>query len=450
MDDKILKCIESYTMLNQNDSVIVGVSGGADSMCLLHYLFSLRESLNINIIAAHINHCIRGDEALRDENFVKEYCQSKGIPFVLKRIDIPKLSEELSIGTEECGRRERYRFFNELAEKHNAKVATAHTASDNVETVLLNITRGSGLKGLRGIPPTRGRIIRPLINLTRAEIEEYCDKNNVPYITDSTNFSHDYTRNKIRLDVIPVLKGINPRLENTFSRLTETVTQDELFLSGLADKAMKRAFNGKGYRTEILRELSPSVRVRVIVKLCEEHSLRMLEKRHIELITDIINKQCGGVSLPNRLYADASQHIFRIYKKQEQEIFDSVPLISINKIKHNNAIFDITTIKINDFKINEKINKKVFENALDCDIINDNTVLRLREPGDYFRMRGSGLKKSLKKLFNELRVPREKRDRMLLIANGSEVLWIEDIGVSKTSLITDNTDNIVLVSKQAL
>lgn len=450
MDNKILKCINDYSMLAPNDSVVIGVSGGADSMCLLHYLFSLRESLNINIIVAHINHCIRGDEALRDENFVKEYCEKLNIPFMLKRVDIPKLAAELSIGTEECGRHERYNFFYELAEKYNAKIATAHTASDNTETVLLNITRGSGLKGLRGIPPTRGRIIRPLITSTRAEIERYCTKNNVPYITDSSNLSHDYTRNKIRLDIIPVLKNINPNLENTFSRLTANAAQDELYLSSVADEAIKNAFIGKGYKTELLRELPAPILTRVIIKLCEKLSFRMTEKRHIELITEIIKNQCGGVSLPNGLYADASQHIFRIYRIQNFADFEAVPLISINNIKHNDAIFDITTIKINEFKINEKINKKVFENALDCDIINDNTMLRLRKPGDYFRMRRSGQAKSLKKLFNELKIPREKRDGMLVIANGSEVLWIEDIGVSKASLITEKTNKIVFVSKQAL
>lgn len=447
MSDKILDCINTYNMISDNDTIIVGVSGGADSMCLLNYLVSLQKILNINIIAAHINHCIRGDEALRDENFVSEQCSKLNVPLEIRRIDVIKRAEKLSMGVEECGREVRYSVFRELAEKCGGKIATAHTASDNAETILLNITRGSGLNGLRGIPPVRDRIIRPLLYITRAEVEEYCLKNSIPYIIDSSNLLHEYSRNKIRLDVMPVLKQINPGIEAGLTRLTQNASEDEKLLKQLARNTFKSAEINGGYNTDLLYDKPSPILSRGIIIIAQGLGCRKLERCHINAVIEIIRKKSGGVSLPKSLYADSSQGIFRIYRKNIQNRIDNTPLISINNIEHNGSIFSINTICIEEVKKYAKNEKKVFQNALNCDIINSNTMLRHRNPGDYYRVRGSGHKKSLKKLFNELKIPKEKRDELLLIANDNEVIWIEDIGASQASLINDRTNSIVFITK---
>ena len=213
--------IKKYDLLSGGDSVIIALSGGADSVTLLSVLNSIKEKYNLKLYAAHLNHGIRGEEADNDEKFCKVLCENYNVQLFVKHIDVPKLCTEQKISAELCGRNERYKFFDELSAKLNAKVATAHTASDNAETLLFNLCRGSSLAGAAAIPPKRGNIIRPLITLTRNEIESYCAENSLSYVTDSTNMSDSYTRNKIRHKVIPALKEVNPQAESAmlaFSR----------------------------------------------------------------------------------------------------------------------------------------------------------------------------------------------------------------------------------------
>ncbi len=197
-------------MIDRGDTVVVGVSGGADSVCLLHFLSTIRGEYDIVLKAVHINHGIRGEEAERDEIFVKSLCEKLCVELFTFHRDVPSLAKEFGLGIEECGRRVRYEAFSSL----NAdKIAVAHTSSDNFETVLFNLIRGTSLTGISGIKPKRDKIIRPLINITRSEVEDYCAENELDYIIDSTNLSTEYTRHKIRHNVIPILKSINPSAE---------------------------------------------------------------------------------------------------------------------------------------------------------------------------------------------------------------------------------------------
>ena len=204
---KVKNTIEKHRMLENITSVAVGVSGGADSMCLLHILSKLKEEYSIILKAVHINHGIRGDEAMRDENAVRAYCEKAGIELLVFHKDIPYLAKKMGLGEEECGRQVRYECFSEA---HCDAVATAHSLSDSIETLIFNLSRGTGTKGLCGIPPVRdGNIIRPLIDCTREEIENYCKENGVPYVTDSTNLTDDYKRNYIRHKIVPALSEVN-------------------------------------------------------------------------------------------------------------------------------------------------------------------------------------------------------------------------------------------------
>ena len=233
--EKVEKTILKYDLIENGDKIILGVSGGPDSMCMLNILKDLQNTnlkkLNYEIIVAHVNHMIR-EEAIEDEKYVEEYCKKNNIEFYSKSIDIPKIVNTKKIGEEEAGRIARYEFFDELLEKTKAnKIAIAHNKNDKVETVLMNELRGSGLSGLKGIEPRRGKYIRPLIEIEREEIEKYCEENKLEPRIDKTNFENIHTRNKLRNCLIPYIKKeFNPNIIETINRLSEIVTEQEKYI----------------------------------------------------------------------------------------------------------------------------------------------------------------------------------------------------------------------------
>ena len=242
LEDKVLDTINKYGMIKKKDKVVIGVSGGPDSMTLLNILNNLKEKLGIEIYVAHINHMIR-EEAKEETEYVKEFCEKIEVSFFFKRIDVESEAEKLKIGTEEAGRNIRYEFFNEVAEKVGAnKIATAHNSNDNAETVLMNIIRGSSISGLKGIEKIRdGKYIRPIIECNRDEIEEYCKINNLNPRYDKTNLENIYTRNKIRNMLIPFIKKeFNPNIIEGINRLSSIAYEEEQFINKIVEKEYKK------------------------------------------------------------------------------------------------------------------------------------------------------------------------------------------------------------------
>ncbi len=233
--------VERYDMLPRGSAVLAAFSGGADSSALLHFLCSVRGKRGLRVFAAHVNHGLRGAEADRDEAFVRGVCRAWGVPLFAARVNVRAEAEKTGESEELCGRRLRYAFFEKTAAALGARIATAHTLSDCVETILFNLARGTGLSGLCGIPPVRGNIVRPLIETTRAEVEAYCRENGLDFVTDSTNFSRVYGRNRVRLDVVPALRTINPSLEKAVLREIRLFAADEAFLRGETEKLLARA-----------------------------------------------------------------------------------------------------------------------------------------------------------------------------------------------------------------
>ena len=223
MKEKIKRTIATNNLIQNGDKIVLGVSGGPDSIAMLDILYSLKDELNFSIVVCHINHMIR-EEAEEDEKFVKNYCDKKGIEFYSKSIDVQKIANTNKIGVEEAGRNARYDFFNEILEKTKSnKIAIAHNKNDKVETIIMNALRGTGISGLKGIEAKRKQYIRPLIDCERTEIEKYCEENNLNPRIDKTNFKNDYTRNKIRNIVIPYIKQeFNPNIIETLDRLSRT------------------------------------------------------------------------------------------------------------------------------------------------------------------------------------------------------------------------------------
>lgn len=309
LEEQVLKTIKKYNLINQNDKIVVGVSGGPDSISLLHILLDLRKQYNLELCVAHINHMIR-ENAILDEEYVKDFCKNNNIQCFVKRANVVNISKENKIGTEEAGRKVRYEFFNEvLKETSSNKIAIAHNKNDNVETVLLNIIRGSGTYGLIGIEPINDIYIRPLIECDREEIEEYCRRNNLNPRIDESNFENIYNRNKIRNVVIPYIKKeFNPNIINTITRLSNIVKEEEKYIENIVSKEYNRLLleNTDDFIKLNLKEfnkLDAVIRKRLIFYTINNllGNTTGIEKIHIDDIIKLCNNNIGNKYLtPNK------------------------------------------------------------------------------------------------------------------------------------------------------
>ena len=420
MRDKLLGFIAEHRLIEQGDRVIVALSGGADSVTLLHLLISIKELYNLKLYAAHINHRIRGEEAQRDADFVRELCREWNIPLFYEQANVPAMAKENGESVELCGRRLRYNAFERLCKIYGgSKVATAHTLSDNTETVLMHLVRGAGIAGLKGIPLRRGGIIRPLLCFERAEIEQYCDENDLSFVTDSTNLMTVYTRNKLRIEALPVLREINPSLDKSVERTARLMRDVDEYLNKISIDELKKCKTAYGYSCEKLLTLDKAVLSYALKNILDEEDAPY-EFRHIELLTEAL-RSGGSVDLGRGFRAVCAQGILRIAKEEPLSDF-CVKLCDFSGAK---------LMDPENASDREKINKMFFNNCIPCDIITSDTVVRYRREKDVFTLPDRNVTKTLKKLFNELKIPKEKRDGILVAANGSEVLWIEGIGLSK-------------------
>ena len=302
---------EILSGLPANESILLGLSGGADSSALLFMLSLYSKQSGAKIYAAHLNHGIRGEEADRDETFCKEFANSLGVEFFSKKLDIPAIALQSNESIETAARTARYAFFDSIMESHNIKIlATAHNADDNFETILFNITRGTGLQGLCGIPASRpaknGIVIRPILSMEKSEIVEYCKANNVKFVTDSTNLVNDYTRNKIRNQVIPILKDINSSATKNASKMAQSLKEDALFMQNTADAFINSFSDSSAIDIKELSICPSAVINRVIMRLYSDFSGgQTLESIHVSAIKELAYKGVphSSVSLPNEIEA---------------------------------------------------------------------------------------------------------------------------------------------------
>lgn len=237
LQQKVLTTIQKHNLIQEGDKIVIGVSGGPDSMCLLNCLFCLKEILKIELVVCHINHMLR-EEAEEETEYVQAFCETIGVPCFTKYADVTKMSQEQKLGTEEMGRKVRYDFFEEVAKQTGAnKIATAHNSNDNAETVLMNLLRGSGISGLKGIEIRVKQYIRPILECDRIEIETYCTEKGLNPRIDKTNLENDYTRNKIRNQLIPYLqKEFNPNIIQGLNRLSELATEEEEYFKEIVSR----------------------------------------------------------------------------------------------------------------------------------------------------------------------------------------------------------------------
>ncbi len=421
MKNKVIKTIEKYNLVNNGDNIVVALSGGADSVSLLYVLISLKEQYNLSISAVHLNHKLRGAESQRDMDFVKDLCNKLNVELFVKEVDINAMAKETKQSVELCGRLARYNLFQELSNKYNAKVATAHTASDNLETLIYNISRGTSINGLKGIVPKRNYIIRPLIDVTRQEIEVYCEENSFDYVTDSTNNCDDYTRNKIRHRVVPVLKELNPSVEISALDLSSDAGEIVEFLQKSASDAINNSIieNTNCYDCSVLKKYPKIIQKQAVISICKNAGVENLNRKHIEILTEILNSK-GELDLNGDFKAVSSQNMFRIISVNHQnQDFTPVLLTENMTVNYIDKTFEISFVENN---------QPILETTEDYSLIKIKPILRQRTSGDYINFPNRNIKKSLKKFLIEEKVPKENRDKLLLVAVNSQVIWLEGFG----------------------
>ncbi len=413
MIDMVLQTAERFGMLQKGDAVVVALSGGADSVSLLHCLYSIKESYNLTLHAAHLHHGIRGAEADRDAQFCKILCEKYNIPFHLRHADIPKLASEQKISEELCGRQERQKLYHDLSASLHAKVATAHTASDSAETLLFHLARGTSFRGAAGIAPVRGFLIRPLIDCTREQVERYCAENALDYVTDSTNLTDDYTRNRIRHHLIPLFRELNPRFEDAARRFCDNQYLIKDYMDSRAQALIRQATENGALRADVLLAAHPAERAAALLRYCQSAQTGKeplsLETRHLDLLCGIL-RHGGAVPLGRGCTAICKQGLLRVRQSQKPCRMFPVPLNgSVSFLYHR-----------------QRVDAAVYDSKNESNSL----VFRNRQPGDRFTYVKRGVTKPLRKALNEKKIPDEKRGSLLLLCQGAVVLWCEGLGFS--------------------
>ncbi len=442
MLEKVKNTISKYDMLSSSDSVLVGLSGGADSVALLVCL----TELGYNVSAMHINHNLRGEESDRDERFCVELCKNLGIHLTVKSVDVKGYCQGNKLGIEEGARELRYSFFSTAK---TDKICTAHTLSDSVETMLINLIRGTALKGLCGVPNKRGNIVRPLIDCTREEIEAFLSERNIGYVTDSTNNSNDYTRNKIRHLVVPKLAEIskeqNGSLYQNISKTLNSIKLDEDYLSTEAENLLKRAQTDENtFDYEVVFSSHEAVLNRMLIMLLKRYEVEVSAAKLEDL-----KRACEEgkkINLKKNVYASVKtgKLIITGEKEKPQVYFKEISFENTDKVSE---FFLDRRVKIclierdsNESNVHNMFTKK----DIDYDKIKGKIFLRNRKSGDKIRLAERGLTKSLKKLFNES-IPLEERHKVVVLSDNDGVIYVEGFGADERVSADENTKRILEV-----
>ncbi len=461
MLDKIIAYIEENELIQKKDRVVLGVSGGADSVCLFSVLLELQSRFELELFVVHVHHGIRGEEADRDEQFVKALVTEKKIPYYPIWRNIPKEAKEKGMTEEEAGRTARYEaFYDILNQVKGNKIAVAHNQNDCAETVLFQLFRGSGLKGMCGIPPKRGEIVRPLLAVGRKEIEGYLAERGLKYCTDRTNLEQEYVRNKIRLAMLPMAEQeINEKAVEHIARTAQLLREVEDYIRRNVENAYEEIVSEKNGQyfmkldallkqdIVIQRELVKQVLTRTAGKAKD------IEARHVETVLALAENQSGKkISLPYQMIAYHEYAYLILEKaaqkdnvKAEQKPF-SCELIPDRAYQLEEAGWDIClSLEKTEGKWQE-IPQNTCVKWFDYDKIENGICMRTRKNGDYFQVNAAGGTKKLKDYFIDKKIPRNERDEKMLLADGSHIIWILGDRISEKYKITETTQTILKIT----
>ena len=435
--------------MSEDTPILVGLSGGADSSALLHMLSVYREKCGAKIYAAHVNHGIRGAEADRDEEFCREYAGSLGVEIFVLRADVPALAKERGESVETAARSLRYSYFEQIMRENNIPIlATAHNANDNLETVIFNIARGSGLSGVCGIPECRrtdhGVVIRPILSMEKREIIEYCRDNAISFVTDSTNIDTDYTRNLIRAEIIPVMQRINSSAVKNAIRMSENLREDMLCLDHMADELIERQTDRSSIGLQSFRSAPASVANRALIKLYGELTGgKTLEMTHVNALRELVARAVphSSVSLPAGIVGVIEREALCLCtetKIPEAEDYSIALCEGSNPISQTN-----TEIFIGNSQNAKNVYKKAIILYIDSAKIKGELFARSRKPGDSIRTRG--MTKSLKKLLCEKKIPLELRARLPIICDSDGILAVPFVAVRDGMSADQNSDRAMAI-----
>lgn len=431
-----------------NNGVLLGFSGGPDSVMLLCALLKYSEENHYpkKILAVHVNHMIRGKEADADEAFSKEFSDSLGVEFISERIDVPLLAKELSLGLEEAARKARYSaFYDIISGRNDIKIiAVAHNSTDNIETVIFNLLRGTGTNGLAGIKPVRDNVIRPLIYSAKADIISALKETKIPFVTDSTNEESDYTRNYIRHNIIPHFSKVAAGFEKNIQRSCNNLRSDDSFIESEAMKVISKR-SEKGLCIDLLRDLHPALLSRVLFLSAKECGVLSLEATHVKKLRDLIydakNKDFS-VSIPGDLSFISSDGFLYVGKlsKGNRESF-SIPLnYGINTLPNSESIILLSEEKID--KTFSNVYKIAIQQRIDFDIIDGGIFVREKRDGDSYRY--GGMTHKLKKIFNDKGIKPSERKKIPIICDNSGILWVPGFPVRDKG--TENSNKYVYIA----
>ena len=458
MIDKVLSYIEEHHMFEENEKVVAGISGGADSVCLLFILLELRKRMNIDIVAVHVNHMIRGEAADNDERYTERLCEKYNVKCIVWKEDVPALAAKMKQSEEEAGRDVRRKAFAKVLKQENAhKIAMAHHENDNAETFIMHLIRGAGLNGLSGIWPVNGNIVRPLLCVSRQEIEDYLTEKGVSWCNDLTNDEDDYTRNRIRHQVIPLLENESggsavDHINSAMDHIRSAVD----FIQYETDKAYEKCVikNKNGdiqINEENLFTCHEAIIGNVIKKAVYEAAKRKKDigSVHFEDVKKLFGRQSGKMcNLPYGLTAVRNYDGVLIkkaaYKKEVKGIEEQVINIPGDTyIKDKDITIKTRIIELDKAPLVCDIPQKTYTKWFDYDIIKCTPVIRSRMTGDAIIVNNNGGSKKIKSYFIDEKVPADKRDDIPLVADGSDILWIIGYRMSTRYQVTDETRRIL-------
>ena len=442
---KVCEYIKLNNLLDKNDNIILGVSGGADSVCLLYIMNELKSEYNLDITAVHINHMIR-ETAGRDEDFTRNLCEKLGIKFVSHKTDCPAISERDGISLEEAGRNERYRLFNETGEKEYGKdkykIAVAHHMDDLAETLIFNMARGTGINGLASVKCVSGNIIRPLLCVTRAEIEEFLLGAGAEYVNDETNFSDDYARNKIRHKIIPTMNEITEKAVNHMASCAGQLGEIEDYLREQTEsiwvKYVKESENEVLISDSVLNE-HPALVKRVIHRALTEVAGRARDISAIqnEAVLNLFELQTG-------------RKRDLIYNMEALRVYEGVKIVTKKEVSEEDRenILGSLHFEIKDRDFSQNIPTDLYTKWFDYDKIKYSLNVRFRHEGDYLTVNDQNAKKLLSDYMTNEKIPSDKRDEIPLLADNDHILWVVGYRISNYYKVTDETKKIVVATYQ--
>lgn len=461
MQGRVRAYAEKYHMIQPGGRTVAGVSGGPDSVCLLFLLKDLCEEKKNRLSAVHVHHGLRGKEADEDEAFVRELCGQLQVPLTVVSFDVRKRAEEEKLTLEEAGRLCRYEAFHREAERlGGAQIAVAHHEDDQAETVLFHLFRGTGLRGLCGMEPVRGDIIRPLLGVSRKEILDWLKERGIPWRTDSTNEETEYTRNKLRREIFPLVHAeINPRASVHTAELAEELRQTERYLERQAEEAFAACVTVQddgllADREELLR-LDPVIASRVARRMMESMGgLKDIDRVHIRLILELAEKQTGRkIDLPGGIQAKREYGQIRLSKKEASAGEDEKEKAGSDKKETFHPDIPGTVrvgarmwrFSLENAQKDKIIPEKTYTKWFDYDRIKRYLEIRRKNPGDYLEINKEHGRKKLKAYLRDEKIPAAQREKLWLLADGEHILWIPGHRISEGYKVTAETKRILKV-----